>query len=247
MNGEIKLDIVKDMESKMGYGINLLSQTIKRREENREISKEHYGLLLDAHLSATACIGSLLYKNNLKPAKSNESISGRLSLIASFVQGIDLCETSISEGLYTQAANLLKQELETIAAIEEFILGSRKDGKTPNVKFVKWNMGKIYGELNKVAHVSDRKAFDPLFQIGVSGKANPVSILPVYKKEISRELYAYHVSFIVQVAKHLIDLYKELYQEVATATEYLLLVGAMKRLEEEGFLINGEGVLMGDA
>ncbi|AIE59958.1 hypothetical protein BMMGA3_07750 [Bacillus methanolicus MGA3] len=196
--------------------------------------------MLDAHLSATTCIGSLLLKMNLRPGESNESISGRLSLIASFIQGIDLCETTISEGLYAQAANLLKQELETIAAIEEFIIGNRKDGKTPNVRFVNWDMGRIYGELNKVAHVSERKVLDPLYQMECSCSSNPVSILPVYKKEISRKLYALHVSFIIQVAKHLIDLYNELYNEKATATEYLMLVGAMKRLEDEGFLVGNQ-------
>jgi hypothetical protein len=218
------------MENKLVYAIKLLEQTQKRRDENREISKQNYGLLLDAHLSATACIGSFLYKNNLKPGKTNESISGRLSLIASFVQGIDLCETSISEGLYAQAANILKQELETIAALEEFISGSRKDGKTPNVKFVKWDMAKIYGDLNKVAHVSDRESFDPLFQIGSFGDANPVSMLPVYKKEISRELYAYHVSFIIQVAYHLIIIHNELYQEEATETEYFYVNRCNKKI-----------------
>lgn len=141
-----------------------------------------------------------------------------------------------SEGLYAQAANLLKQELETIAAIEEFILGNRKDGKTPNVKFVKWDMAQIYGELNKVAHVSDREAFDPLFQIGSDRNVKPVSILPVYKREISRELYAIHVAFIIQIAYHLINLYEELYSETATETEYIMLTGAMKRLESEGFI-----------
>jgi hypothetical protein len=232
--------VSKEMENKMTNAIHLLSEINRRREENREISKSNYGALLDAHLSATACIGSLLLKMNLKPGESNESISGRLSLIASFVQGIDLCETSISEGLYAQAANLLKQELETIAAIEEFIIGNRKDGKTPNVRFVKWDMGRVYGELNKVAHVSDRRVLDPLYQMECSGSSNPVSILPIYNKEISRKLYALHVSFIIQVAKHLIDLYSELYNEEATATEYLMLVGAMKRLEDEGFLVGDQ-------
>ncbi|MEK5146727.1 hypothetical protein MKX53_06770 [Psychrobacillus sp. FSL K6-4615] len=228
--------VKKDMENKLAYAIKLFEQTQIKRVENREVSKQNYSLLLDAHLSATACIGSLLYKNNLRLGKSNESISGRLSLIASFVQGIDLCETSISEGLYAQAANLLKQELETIAALEEFIAGNRKDGKTPNVKFVKWDMAKIYGDLNKVAHVSDRKSFDPLFQIGSLGDAYPVSMLPIYNKEISRELYAYHVAFIIQIANHLILLHNELYEEEATTTEYLMLAGAIKRLEDEGYL-----------
>lgn len=177
------MDLSKEMENKMINAIHLLSEINRRREENWEISKSNYGALLDAHLSATTCIGSLLLKMNLRPGESNESISGRLSLIASFIQGIDLCETTISEGLYAQAANLLKQELETIAAIEEFIIGNRKDGKTPNVRFVNWDMGRIYGELNKVAHVSERKVLDPLYQMECSCSSNPVSILPVYKKK----------------------------------------------------------------
>lgn len=232
----LSMEMIKDMEEKMKNAIILLEEITRKRLENREISKQNYGLLLDAHLSAMACIGTLLLNNSMKPGKTSDSISSRLALIASFVQGIDLCETSISEGLYAQAANMLKQELETIAAIEEVISGTRKDGKTPNVKFVKWDMGKIYGELNKVAHVSDKKALHPLYQIKPIGNAQPVSMVPIYNKSVSRELYSIHVCFLIQIGKHLIDLNNELYEEYDSSTEYFMLISAMKRLEDEGLL-----------
>lgn len=231
-----KRALSNDMAEKLEKAILLLEAITLRRVKNREKSKSDYNLLLDAHLSVTGVIGTLLLKNSMRPGNTNESISGRLSLITSFVQGIDLCETSISEGLYAQAANLLKQELETIAAIEELVVGKRKDGITPNVKHVKWNLKSIYGDLNKVAHVSDRRVFEPLYQVDTIGDAVPVSILPVYNKDIARRLYALHVSLLINLAHLLIDLYEEIYDEKPSGTEYNLLIGAMKMLEDEGYL-----------
>jgi hypothetical protein len=40
---------------------------------------------------------------------------------------------AIAEGLYSQAAALLKQEMETIEAIHEFETGKRRDRKTPQI------------------------------------------------------------------------------------------------------------------
>lgn len=224
------------MSKKMENAILLLEAITIRRNENREYSKIDYGLLLDAHLSVTAVIGTLLFKDSMKPGNTNEIISGKLSLIASFVQGIDLCETSISEGLYAQAAGLLKQEIETIAAIEEFIVGNRKDGITPNVKHVKWDLKRIYGDLNKVAHVSHKDSFQPLYQAETKGEAVPVSIVPIYNKDIARSLYAVHVALLIHLASLLIDTYKEIYNEKPSAAEYQILTGAIKMMESEGYL-----------
>lgn len=219
--------------------IRILESIKKQQIDIREESKENYGLLLDAHLAALSVIGSCILRTNLKPGKTNESISGRLVLIASFIQGIDLCETAISEGLYAQAAALLKQELETLAAIEEFLAGNRRNGVTPNVRNLKWDLNKVYGALNNVAHVSHRESFEPLYQIKQLGEASPVSIDPVYKKDISRYLYALHVSIMIQISRLLLDLLREMYDEEPRELDKVSLVGAVKRLEEEGF-ISGE-------
>lgn len=49
------------------------------------------------------------------------------------MQGIHLCEEAIVEGLYLQAATLLRQEHEIISAVQELGIGRRRDGKTPHV------------------------------------------------------------------------------------------------------------------
>jgi hypothetical protein len=228
--------ISKEMTRKMENAIYLLEAIAVGRNKNREKSKIDYGLLLDAHLSVTSVFGTLLFKYNMKPGFTNEAISGKLSLIASFIQGIDLCETSISEGLYAQAANLLKQELETVAAIEEYKVGERMDGITPNVKHVKWNLKKVYGDLNKVAHVSFKDYFQPLYQGEMYGHAVPVSIVPIYNKEIARNLYALHIALLINLAYLLIDTHEEIYNEKPSSVEYQMLIGAVKMMEDEGFL-----------
>ena len=68
----------------------------------------------------------MLKRRNLQPGSTSPEVSAGLKLVASFFQGVDITETAISEGLYGQAAALLRQELETIAALEEVELGRRR-------------------------------------------------------------------------------------------------------------------------
>lgn len=104
-------------------------------------------------------------------------------MIASFVQGIDLTETSISEGFYLQAAALLKQELETVAALVEVRGGKRNEKRTPNVGVVPWNLGQLYGSLNEAAHVSESSVLQTILGMKQMGSALPVAMEPGYRKE----------------------------------------------------------------
>lgn len=144
--GENFKKLYERMEENLQYSIRLLTSIEQSSIDTNNKSKNGYGRLLDAHMMATSAVGSMIIRKNIVPGKTTPSISGRLSLIASFIKGIPLCEQAISNGLYEQASNLLKQELESIAAIEEYAENSRKNRKTPNVKYVKWNLGTLYGD-----------------------------------------------------------------------------------------------------
>lgn len=110
-------------------GIELLKEQAVMRNKNREVSKAACNDLLNAHCLSLGVIRSMYGQFLGISGKTDNSVSARLPLLASFVQGIDLCEIAINEGLYTQAATLLKQELETIAAVNECKKGHVKIAK----------------------------------------------------------------------------------------------------------------------
>src|SRR5260370_38912120 len=112
--------------------------------------------LYDWTTDATSFVSNNSIRSSVRRFElQSKAMEGRLTLTAQFIQGIDICEVAISEALYSQAAALLKQELETLAAIEEFENDRRKDGKTPKIgKGIMRAFGPIYSELNNIAHVS---------------------------------------------------------------------------------------------
>jgi hypothetical protein len=236
-------DDFRKAEGILKSGIDLLSSIEKSRSEIREKSKLEYGSgLLDAHLLVTGVLHETLSRKSLIPGKTNKSITNRRVLIVSFIQGIPICEEAISEGLYVQAAALVRQELETVAAIEEVIENVREDGKTPNVKHVPWQMNRLYGELNTATHVSDHRYLAEIYRAEERGDAKPVSVIPTYREGAARNLYAIHVGLLIQVAMHLHEVQVEAYGEDEGGLkeyELMMIMRAADILNEEG-LLEGE-------
>lgn len=222
-------------------GIKLLAEQIERKKKIREISKKVCGDLLNAHALGLGIIESIYSKYLAIPGKTDDSVSARLPLIASFIQGIDICETCICEGLYTQAAGILKQELETIAAIDECERGVRKNRSTPNVKYVKFGLSREYSMLNGIGHVSNKEIFEPLYKVSADPEIEgqqPISILPQFNKELCSYFYAMHILLILQVIEKLDELYIDMYgfqmsEDLKQAINIVFTV-----LHKSGFLID---------
>lgn len=217
----------------------LAAQTISAKEV-REKSKDAYAKLLDANLLATGVIASALLRVNGEVAQLQNKSLERGPLIAGFVTGVGFCEQAISEGYYLQASALLRQELETIAALEEVKLGVRlrQDGKTPNVRNVQWSLSRLYGGLSDAAHASKHKVLMSLTQHkeGISGAPEGTvvwSMIPSFDIEISRRLYALHTMLIIQLAVHLNDYHDELHGSGLTDEEVKYLNLAIDLLVEE--------------
>ena len=231
---------VEKAESVLRSGIDLLSSIRESRNEIREKSKREYGSgLLDAHLMVTGVLHEVLSRKSLIPGKTNKSIANRRVVIVSFVQGIPICEEAIREGLYVQAAALVRQELETVAAIEEEVEDVREDGETPNVKHVPWEMNRLYGELSAATHVSDHGYLAEIYRAEERGDARPVSVVPTYRDGAARNLYAIHVGLLIQVAMHLHEVQVEAYGEEEGGLEefeLLMIMRAVDILNEEGLL-----------
>jgi hypothetical protein len=154
-------------------------------------------------------------------------------LSAQFIQGIEVCEVCIVEGLYIQAAALLKQEVESIEALYEYSQGTRKRGKTPRVSGRLKGFGRTYGELNDLAHVSKNDILQSVLHYESSKYSGP-SISPVYNSELTKKFYATHIYLIVELSRANSLLFDEVFSESLNEEEMSLIFGALKILIEGG-------------
>ena len=202
------------MTRKQSPAVELMVTQLDVRSHVRTKWKEDAGDLLDAHMFAFSAVASMIKRfSGRRFNQQSKSIEGRMALTAQFVQGIDICETSISEGLYSQAAALLKQQLETLAAIDEFEKDRRKDGKTPNIgSGVMRDFGPIYGDLNDIAHVSQHDLARQLVTIE-QGNIRAPSMLPQYNCDFARALYGTHLYFIIKVTWQTAQIFEEVFGE----------------------------------
>src|SRR5690606_9366703 len=168
---------------------------------------------------------------HLRPGATSDSISERLTLYASFIQGIDITETAVTEGLYAQASALLKQEMETVAAMNELVSGARRDGRTPNVRHLMWQMGVHYGRINDLVHVGRRSMLHDFYQAEAVGEAVPVSVTPRFSELASKYLFTLHVGVLCQFVIAVGELLQDLYGESWSLEEQRFVLQAVDLLE----------------
>ncbi len=202
------------MSTDYSPAVNLMARQMESREQLRARSKDKAGDLIDSHQLAFSAVTSMIDRFSGKRfTKQPKAVEGRMSLSAQFIQGIDLCDVAISEGLYSQAAALLKQELETLAAIDEFENGRRRDGRTPNIgNGIMRGLGPIYGDLNNVAHVSRHDLAVQLVTVQQGENCAP-TLIPQLNEGIARFLYGNHVYFIVELTRQVARIFEEIFDE----------------------------------
>jgi hypothetical protein len=119
-------------QRKVDPASELMGTQMEHRQRIREQWKKDAGDLIDAHMFATSVVANMTSRiSGRRFERQSKEIEGRLTLTAQFIQGIEICEVAISEALYSQAAALLKQELETLAAIDEFEKVISTTSRTP--------------------------------------------------------------------------------------------------------------------
>lgn len=214
-------------QKKIDPGSELMGTQMEQRQRIREQWKKDAGDLIDAHMFATSVVANMTSRiSGRRFERPSRAMEGRLTLTAQFIQGIDICEVAISEALYSQAAALLKQELETLAAIDEFEGDRRKDGKTPNVGAGAMRaFGPIYGDLNNIAHVS-REDIARKLMLFQRGEICGPSTIPQYDQGLARFLYGYHVYFISSLAVYMERIFREIFNEGFSKEEEQWLVFA---------------------
>ena len=90
--------------------------------------------LHDAYDLAKCSLLGVHHKSILHQDLNDDDNLKFILIHTSFIRGISLTKDAIKSGFYTQAHNLIKAEIECVAATRETINGQRKDGVTPNVK-----------------------------------------------------------------------------------------------------------------
>ncbi|WEJ56766.1 hypothetical protein [Devosia sp. FJ2-5-3] len=240
-------DIGNDWMAKMG---NIAEKTlgpvaiyggkhVERSQANRDKfkSEKDWEALSQAHASAVSALINFLSRIAGKPIpEDREDVQGQITLVAHFVQGIQLVETAVVEGLYPQAATLLRQEHEIVAAVEEFTAGRRRDAKTPHATIgVLRNMGRVYGDLSGAAHVSQRDLLQNIVIMEIGEKRGP-SLLPIYHAELTRNLYALHVSYIIMMTQLANDIHHALSGDELHDDEVKLLAIAHHILIDTGLI-----------
>lgn len=213
--------------------VQYLTRFYEQKAAVRERWKEDAGSLLDAHQLIFSAIISVIDRHaGEKFDEQEKGIEGRLSLTAQFIQSVDICEVAISEGLYLQAAALLKQEFEAIEAMHEFAGGKRREGKTPQLDYLK-DFGRAYGMFNDYAHLGKEDLHKWVVEEEKpDGDLHGPSIVPQYNKELAATFYGLHVFLIFCCAQEVFKLHQTLYDAEIEKEELAMLHGTLEILQE---------------
>lgn len=226
-------DINADQE--YSPAVEYLARYHEARSAIRARLKKDASDLLDAHQLALSAIASMVDRvANIEFEQQSNTVEGRMSLTAQFVQGIDVCETAISEGLYSQAAALLKQEMETIEAVYEYETGQRRDRVTPRLNRLR-SFGRAYGEFNNYAHVSVEDIHKSIVHFEEEGISGP-TVLPQYQRETAEYFYGLHVLFIIYCVSQMKKILSDVYQLELTEHEFLWAAAALRILQDRDII-----------
>lgn len=224
-------------EREYSPAVLLLANQIEHRKVIREKWKSDAGILIDVHQVAFSALASVLERNlGRKVEDVSKAQEGQICLISHFVQGVDSCESSIAEGLYSQAAALLKQEVEIVSGIDEYQTEKRKEKKTPLIgKGATAGFGPVYGQLNDIAHLGRHEIAKNIVS-GSVGDLTGASIVPIYEKDLAFALYGQHIQYIILVTQQLDALFQSIYGEGLNDEERGWIGSAIGVLLKEGFL-----------
>lgn len=179
---------------------------------------------------------SIIRKENLARGKTCVNHGHRMYLIAQYLLGVDLSYTAIVEGLYPQAANLQKQQIETLAQLEKVKDGKRPDKKDRNVRHAALpGISKLYGNLNEAAHPWRPEVVEALMHHESENGSGPCAD-PRYEREICETLLGNHCVCLMYLWRHMANLFDTEFEISNTTEENNKLDAAIKSLNEMGFI-----------
>jgi len=212
----------------------------------REQTMKAYGRLVDAHLLTTGVLASALLRVNGKIAPVTPTSEERDALFASFVIGIESCESAIAEGRYLQAQALLRQEMETLAQLKAVSAGKRNTKQSPNVGVLEKSLARLYGGLSDAAHVSKHYIVRAATQWDVSGDDLPgptsgTRYFPAFDEGVARRSFSLHLMLTLGLIEELsIDLHERYNDDGFTKREADAINLVLQLMQAEGMVEIGE-------
>lgn len=169
------------------------TRLLNEKKFNHDFSEfiKNRQIILQAIYSSTQKIEGYQFTAHIK----------QMYLIAQFIQGADISFQAITQGLYPQAANLQKQQIETITALIEINKNRRKDGYTPNVQNHFKSFKFEYNELNNLSHPCNEEIVEGLAKYSRKSKQGP-TLHPQYNSAIAYRLARSHCLCLVHCFNH---------------------------------------------
>lgn len=170
-----------------------------------------------------------------------ENLSRRDAIIAGYMIGLTLVERAIFGGYVAQAAALVRQEIEAIAALEEIRSSTRCDGRTPNIKHVLSVPGGLYGELSRIAHFSHHGTLrnTTRFRGEIAEAPGPSEIwllTPQLIPDVMRRLFALHTLLLLHFSEHQSVHYLDRHGIEPTQEDILAVEQAVLTLKRAGLI-----------
>ncbi|MGB1800260.1 MAG: hypothetical protein ACPHLK_05460 [Gammaproteobacteria bacterium] len=209
--------------------------------EIHEQSTEHFGELLKAHMLAVGTIGTVLSRRESEGAKVAHGLQQQAALISSFIQGINIVDSSISEGHYSQATVLIHNELETIIALEETTQAETVTKEGSKAVIVPKSLTKLYSDF---IDIDEKAVHNMLATILSSESTQPQTsttgllMAQQFNEKKSWQLFGLHVSLLIVLAIHINEYYQTIYgeEEGLNDIELEALINAEKILVNCGWL-----------
>jgi hypothetical protein len=217
------------------------------REKSTSLAMSELGEIAQAYTVALELVVTLANKdiNEFTDVTNLEMESATYETIhAGYIAGLSLVEQAILEGYTAQAAALVRQELEAIAALEELRIGRRKCGKTPNITYMPGIPGTVYGDLSKLAHFSDTAALRLVTSHrdevpDAPGPADVWLLSPQHVPNTSRQLFALHTWLLLHLADHQAARYAHKNGSQVTEQELASMALIVKLLKSAGVVESG--------
>jgi hypothetical protein len=213
------------------------------RQKSRTAALAEAGEVGGAYDLALGVVASACVRIDNRYGEYKENSSRRGAIIAAYIVGLSLVEVAILEGYGTQAAALVRQELEAIAALEELHQGKRTEAKTPNIANVGTVPGSVYGDLSKLAHFSSTSALRSWIthdrpSENAPGPAEAFLVSPQHQPESTTRLFALHTLLLLHLAQHQAIHYEDLYGVQSTAEELANAGESLAALLRSGMVQN---------
>ena len=197
--------------------------------------------IIEAYRLAIELITSAASRTLETYQRSNADAAQIEGILSGFIVGLTLVEYAILNGYTAQAAALVRQELEAVAALEEIKVGRRTDGKTPNVRHLPNIPGRVYSDLSELTHFSRSSALRLVGQYRGEDPDAPENteqwlLSPQHVPNTTKQLFALHTVLLLHFALHQSAHYASLQGTTPAAQDALEFQQAVRVLERAGVI-----------